>query len=124
MLVTIIVGLLASISAPFIQAARDKSYVTAAKADLRTLQHAIQSYVTMENQWPTSIAELVDSGYFTSSEDISVCYFLPIPAFSWRDASVLVLLAHSGSATMVYTVYPIYNGQIIEFQSNTQGCAF
>jgi type II secretory pathway pseudopilin PulG len=124
LLVTIIIGLLASISAPFVQAARDKAFVTAVRADLRNIQNAIETYMALESKWPTSITDLTDNDYFTSTEDVSVCYFIPIPAFTWRPASVLLLLAHEGSSTMVYTLYPIYNGQVIEFNSSSPGCGF
>lgn len=122
MLVTVIIGLIASISAPFVQTARDRAFVTAAKSDLRNIQTAIETYIALENKWPLSIADLTEKGYFTSTEDVAVCHFLPIPPFTWRPASVLLMLAHEGSATMVYTLYPIYNGKIIEFSSSTQGC--
>ena len=31
--------------------------------------------------------------------------------------------AHEESATMAYTLYPIYNGEIIELSSGSLGCA-
>jgi prepilin-type N-terminal cleavage/methylation domain-containing protein len=124
LLVTIIIGILASIAAPFVQAARDKALVAAARADLRNIQNAIESYVTMESRWPTTLTDLTDKDYFTSTPNVSVCYFIPIPASSWRPASVLLLLAHEGSTTMVYTLYPMYNGKVVEFTTSALGCAF
>lgn len=122
MLVTVIVSLLASIGAPFVQAARDRAYVRSARSDLGYLQHAIKSYRERESAWPTSIVDLRNDDDFTSSDHVSVCYFIPIPAFSWRPASVLVMLAHERSSTMVYTLYPIYDGEVIEFKSSARGC--
>jgi prepilin-type N-terminal cleavage/methylation domain-containing protein len=122
LLVTVIVGLLASISAPFVQAARDKTFVTAAMADLRNLEGAIEAYVTMESRRPTSLADLTDNDYYTNTNDVSVCLFIPIPEFSWRPASFLLVLAHAGSGTAVYTVYPIYGGRIEEFNTGDSGC--
>jgi hypothetical protein len=73
--------------------------------------------------WPSSLDDLTTTG-FTSTEGVSVWYFITLPEFSRRPASVLLILAHDGSATMLYTVYPISNGEVIEISSSTPACGF
>ncbi len=122
LVVTVIVGVLASIAVPSIRAARDKTFVEVARSDLRNLQHAVEAFTSIEYTLPRSIDELVSGAYVTLSTGVEVCLFRDIPAAPWRVASVIMMVAHEGSAVTLYTVYPIQEGRVYEIRTSRPGC--
>jgi len=120
-LVTVIVALLATIVSPWVQRARDRALVSAMKAELRTAVHAAELYHAEHFAWPASLDDLVDEGLYTPGGDVEYCYFVSIPAFSWREESLLLLVGHPGTTHVVYTVYPAW-GQMWDFDTGKAGC--
>ncbi len=119
---TVIVGVLASIAVPSFRAARDKTFIEVARSDLRNLQHAVEAYASIEYALPRSIDELVSGAYVTLSTGVEVCLFRGIPPAPWRVASVIIMVAHRGSAVTLYTVYPLQEGRVFEIQTSRPGC--
>lgn len=60
MIVIIIIGVLAAIAVPVYSEAAQKSKISRAKADLRTLESAISIYYAENNEYPENLDELVD----------------------------------------------------------------
>jgi general secretion pathway protein G len=122
LVVTVILGVLASLVAPFVGAARDKAYIKVARTDIRNLQNAIEAFASIEQAMPSTIDELIDRGYYSTSPNVGVCAFTRIPEAPWRPASVLLMVAHDGSPVSLYTVYPIQGGRVTELTTSRLGC--
>lgn len=122
LLVTVILGLLASISAPYFAAAREKAWAAAVMSDVRNAITAVEMYVANENSWPSTIDQVESAGW-TASQDTEVCLFIPVPATPYRGDYFILVAAHPASETVVWTAYPILDGRVNSFQrSGQRGC--
>lgn len=74
MVVVIIIGVLVAIAVPVYSNAAQKSRISRARADLRTLESAISIYYAEKSEYPELQKDLVDSNYLKE-----------IPTDPWRN---------------------------------------
>jgi prepilin-type N-terminal cleavage/methylation domain-containing protein len=122
LLVTVILGLLASIVAPYFGRARERAIVTTMHADLRNLTMAVETYVTAESSWPRRIEDVQELVGYTLSEGVEVCIYIGTPRSAFREGYFLAILGHARTTTKLFTAYPLWGSRVIEYQTSSVGC--
>ena len=123
LLVTVVLGVLASISAPYFSAARERAIETQMRADMRNVMQGVESYILLNGgQFPTSLEELVDGSTYVQTPEVEACMFLAIPPSPLREGYVIAMTAHPGTSTNMVIVYPLWGSEILDFDSGAPGC--
>lgn len=123
MLVTVIVGVLASIVAPYFVQARERAYLAQMQADVRHLIEGVETFVSLNNgSFPTSIADLEALSTYTPTRDVEYCLFTAVPRAPGRDPYIIALAGHAATTTKVFIVYPTWGSRISDFDSGRRGC--
>jgi type IV pilus assembly protein PilA len=71
LVVIIIIGILAAIAIPVFLSQRQKGYDAAAKSDLRNMATAEESYLTDNNVYTNSVANLLTEGFNESTASVN-----------------------------------------------------
>lgn len=122
-LVTVILGLLASIVAPYFGAARERAIANQMKADIRHLKEGVETYILMNGgQFPGDLEELQRGSTYNRTPDVEYCTFLAVPPTSAREGYVIAMAGHPGTTIKMFIVYPLWGNQILEFDSGRRGC--
>jgi prepilin-type N-terminal cleavage/methylation domain-containing protein len=150
LIVTMVIGILAAVAAPSIQAARERAWVAAAKTEVRYATQHVELYVSVNHDWPARIADLLEVGYEPSA-DIVFCRFDYVAAGAGggqggggngqgqgggrdnapgqnrpnvaTDRHVAMEAVHKASQTAVRTAYPIDGGLFEEIPRSSSACA-
>lgn len=123
LLVTVLLGILASIAAPYFARARERAYLAQMQADVRHLMDGVESYATLNNgSFPTSLADLESRSTFTRTRQVQYCLFSAVPRAPDRDPYIIALAGHAATTTKVFIVYPTWGTRIIDFDSGRLGC--
>jgi prepilin-type N-terminal cleavage/methylation domain-containing protein len=123
LLVTVILGLLATIVAPYFGAARERAIASQMQADMRNMMEGVETYILLNNgAFPSSVEELVEGSTYNQSSDIEYCMFLPVPPSSFREGYVIAMTGHPGTTTKMFILYPLWGSRILEFDDGTRGC--
>ncbi len=123
LLVTVILGLLATIVSPYFARARERAIVTQIRADVRQMMVAVETYAALNNgRWPTSITDLEEGGGYTPSGQVEYCFFAAVPRSRWREAYVIAMAGHPRTTTKIFVVYPLWGSRMIEFNNGKMGC--
>ncbi len=123
LLVTVILGLLASITAPYFAAARERAIATQMRADMRNMMEGIEMYVLLnDGQSATSLEDLIDKSTYNKTSDVEYCMFFAVPPSPWREGYVIAMTGHPGTSTKMFIVYPLWGSRILEFDNGRVGC--
>ncbi|MFC1660170.1 type II secretion system protein [Gemmatimonadota bacterium] len=123
LLVTVVLGILATIVAPYFQQARERAILTLVQADMRQLVEGIEAFSNMnEGRWPTSLEEVESGGSYVPSQGVEYCLFQYVPPRSGRGAYVVALAGHPGTTWKAFTAYPLWGGRTMEYESGQKGC--
>jgi len=123
LLVTVVLGILAMIVAPYFGRARERAYLAQMQADARHLMEGVETYLSLnDGSFPTSIADLEANSAFTHTTDVQYCLFTSVPRTGVRDPYVLAMAGHAGTTTKVFIAYPLWGSRIIDFDSGRRGC--
>lgn len=102
--VTLIIGILAMIMALSITTFRDRAMVATTRADVREALNGIELYRVTAFTLPSDLNELVQSGFFTSSNNVRYCTF----EMATNDEGIDVIRIeahHVGSSTLLSAEY-------------------
>lgn len=123
LLVTVILGLLASIVAPYFNAARERAIASQMRAELRNLKEGIETYVIMnDGLFPPSLEALENGSTYNPSTEIEYCVFEAVPPTAERGGYVIALAAHPETTLRMFVLYPLWGQEILEYDSGTRGC--
>jgi len=118
----VILGLFASIVAPYFQRGRESAWEDALTSDIRSAIVTVEGMVAADGRWPRSIEEVEAAGW-TPSKDTEVCLFLPVPATRFRGEYFIMVSAHPAGETVVWTAYPVLDGRVNSYVRDGQrGC--
>ena len=113
MVVTIIIGVLASLALAAFGGVREKAMVGAARAEVRNLLTAAEAYRSVNGLLPASLDDLLASGLHVSSENIDYCDFTRVDG---PPADLRVEAAHRGSTIHLVAQYPSWGVEMKEGQ--------
>lgn len=123
LLVTVVLGVLASIAAPYFGRARDRAYLAQMQADVRHLMEGVEVYAALnQGSFPSSLDDLESRSSFTRTEGIEYCMFAAVPRTSAREPYVIAMAGHPATTNKVFIVYPIWGSRIMDFDSGRRGC--
>ena len=123
LLVTLSLGILASIAVPYFDRARDRAYVARIQADVRHLMDGVEDYVIINHgRFPRSIEEMEAESTYIATEDIEYCLFTAVPGTAGREPYVIALAAHAETRMKVFIAFPLWGTRMLEFDSDRRGC--
>jgi prepilin-type N-terminal cleavage/methylation domain-containing protein len=123
LLVTLILGILASIAVPYFERARERAYVARIQADVRHLMDGVEDYVIINHgMFPGSIEEMEAQSTYVATEDIEYCLFAAVPETPGREAYVIALAAHAETGMKVFIAFPLWGSRMLDFDSGRRGC--
>jgi prepilin-type N-terminal cleavage/methylation domain-containing protein len=123
LLVTVVLGILASIVSPYFMQAREQAYTAQIQADVRHLMEGVETYVAMhDGAFPTSLEELEGGSTYVHTTEVQYCLFVAVPRSPGREPYILAQAGHPATTTKVFILYPIWGGGMIEFDSGQRGC--
>ena len=123
LLVTVVLGVLATIVAPYFGTARERAVASQMKADIRHLKEGVETFIIMNGgRFPGSLEELEEGSTYNKTAEVEYCTFLPVPPSSWREGYVIAMAAHPATTIKMFIVYPLWGSQILEFDSGRRGC--
>jgi len=123
LLVTVILGVLASIVAPYFGRVRERAYLAQMQVDSRHLMDGVESYLSLsDGSFPTSLNDLETGSSFTRTRDVEYCLFVAVPRTPGREPYVISQAGHAATTTKVFFVYPLWGSRIIDFDSGRRGC--
>lgn len=123
LLVTVVLGIIANIVAPYFQRAREQALVALVQADVRQMLEGVESYIALnDGAWPSSLEEVEAGGSYVPSDGVEYCAFVSVPRASGREPYVVALAAHRGTSWKVFVAYPIWGSRMIEYDSGGRGC--
>jgi len=123
LLVTVILGLLASIVAPYFGEARERAIAAQMRGELRNLKEGVETYLIMNNGlFPPNLEALEAGSTYTPSMDIEYCVFQAVPPSAARDGYVIALVAHPGTTVKMFLLYPLWGDRVLDFDSGVRGC--
>lgn len=103
MIVTIVIGVLASVAVASYAGVRERSKIAATRAELRNLLNAAETYRSITGLLPESLDVLVNGGYHASSQNIDYCDFSRDPG---PPEDLRIEAAHRGSNVHLVANYP------------------
>jgi Tfp pilus assembly protein PilE len=123
LLVTLSLGILASIAVPYFEKARERAYLARIQADVRHLMDGVENYVIINNgMFPTSIEELEALSTYIPTEDIEYCLFTAVPETAGREPYLIALAAHAETRMKVFIAFPLWGSRMLDFDSGRRGC--
>lgn len=123
LLVTVVLGLVATIVSPYVQRARERDLVTRMEADARDLARSVEIYTALnEGTWPTSVEEVREAVPWTPAGDVAYCRFVPVPGSARREPYFMAVAGHPGTTMKVFVAHPLRGPRIIVFDSGQRGC--
>lgn len=103
MVVTIVIGVLATMSIASFSGLREKSMIEATRVEIRTVITSAERYRAVHGLLPVSLDQLVDAGFHQKSRNIDYCTFT-------QDAGppldLVIEAAHRGSPIHLRARYP------------------
>ncbi len=121
-LLTVILGLAASIASPFFAEARERAMARRATEDVRRMTTAIESYLAATQEWPLSVEELVARRDYAPDPDIRYCMFRLVPGSETRSPYILLSAVHRAGRRRIVAAYPLWGGRTVETESTERGC--
>lgn len=103
MIVTVIIGVLASVAVASYAGLRERSKIAATRAELRNLLNAAETYRSITGLLPETLDILVNGGYHASSGNIDYCEFSRDPG---PPEDLRIEAAHKGSNVHLVAQYP------------------
>lgn len=103
MIVTVIIGVLASVAVASYAGLRERSKIAATRAELRNLLNAAETYRSITGLLPETLDILVNGGYHASSANIDYCDFSRDPG---PPEDLRIEAAHKGSNVHLVAQYP------------------
>jgi prepilin-type N-terminal cleavage/methylation domain-containing protein len=123
LLVTLILGILASIAVPYFDRARERAYLARIQGDVRHLMDGVENYVIINHgMFPSSIEEVEDLSTYIPTEDIEYCLFAAVPETAGREPYVIALAAHAETRMKVFIAFPLWGSRMLDFDSGRRGC--
>ena len=123
LLVTVGLGLLATIVAPYFGSARERALASQMKADIRHLKEGVETFTVLNGgRFPGSLEELEEGSTYNQTAEVEYCTFLAVPPSSLREGYVIAMAAHPATTLKMFIVYPLWGNQILEFDSGRRGC--
>ena len=123
LLVTVIIGLLATIVAPHFGRARESVYLARVQADMRYLASEVEKYAALkEGGLPGSMEDLRAGSAFNPSQEVEYCLFEAVPGGDGRDANLIVVAGHPASTRKVLLLFPLWGSEIVDFDNGRRGC--
>lgn len=123
LLVTLVLGILASIAVPYFGQARERAYLARIQADLHQLMEGVENHIALNNGlFPSSIEELEARSTYTRTGDVEYCLFTSVPRTPWREPYVIALAGDHATTTKVLILYPLWGSQMLDFDSGSRGC--
>lgn len=123
LLVTVVLGLVATMVSPYVQRARERDLVTRMEADVQDLARSVDIYTALnEGTWPTSVEEVREAVPWTPAEDVDYCRFIPVPGSARREPYFMAVAGHPGTTMKVFVAHPLRGTRIIVFDSGQRGC--
>jgi len=123
LLVTVIIGLMATIVAPHFGRAGESAYLAQVQAEMRNLVVEVERYRALEDgELPRSIEDLKAGGAFTPSQEVDYCLFEAIQGTDVRDARLIVIAGHPASTRKALLLYPLWRSEIMDFDRGRKGC--
>jgi type II secretory pathway pseudopilin PulG len=123
LLITVVLGILATIVAPYFQRAREQAVLALVQADVRQLVESVETYSSLNlGRLPTSVEEVESGGSYVPSQDVEYCVFTYVPRRPGEGPYIVALASHPGTTWKVFTAYPLWGGRTVEFDSGQRGC--
>jgi prepilin-type N-terminal cleavage/methylation domain-containing protein len=116
MVVTMIIGILASLAQASYAGLRERSMTAAARIEVRNVMVASEEYRAVTGLLPATLNDLVTGGYHQVSSNIDYCQFQLQPG---PPQDLLIEAAHRGSIVHLLTSYPSQSGLIQESRTTT-----
>ena len=123
LLVTVIIGIIATIAAPYLQRDREEAVLTLMQEDVRELMEGVDAFVSLnQGRWPTSLQEVEAGGRYVPREGVEYCVFRYVPPRAGRGPYAIALVGHRGTRLKVFTAHPLWGGRTLEYDSGNRGC--
>ena len=122
MLATVIIGLLASLVAPYFGRQREETATATVATEVRALMTALENYRARHEAWPESIADLEAESLYTPPPGVEYCLFHRVPGHEFRMEYVYFIAAHPQSSLKVSSAYPLWGRRLLEIPTETPGC--
>lgn len=123
LLVTVVLGIMAIIVAPYFGRARERAYLAQMQADARHLMEGVETYLSLnDGSFPTSIADLEARSTFAHTTDVQYCLFVAVPRTPGREPYIIATAGHAATTIKVFFAYPLWGSRIIDFDSGRRGC--
>jgi len=123
LLVTVVLGIVASIVAPYFVRARERAVVAVMEADAHALMEGLETYATLnEGRWPPSLAELESGSTYAPTRSVRYCAFVSVPTSPGRGPYVLAIAGHPDTTVKILILYPIWGSRTLEFDDGQRGC--
>ena len=111
MLVTLLLGVLATIAAESFSALKQRSMTAATRAELRNVMTAVERYRTVTGLLPSDLDDLVNGGFHRPSANVNYCTF---ERDDGPPADVRLEAAHRGSTRHLVARYPSWSVEMHE----------
>jgi general secretion pathway protein G len=123
LLVTVIIGIIATIAAPYFQQDREEALLRLMQEDVTELMEGVDAFVSLnQGRWPTSVQEVEAAGRYVPREGVEYCIFRSVPSRAGRGPYVIALVGHRGTRMKVFTAHPLWGGRMTEYESDDRGC--
>ena len=103
MVITVIVGILATIALGAFTSVRERGMTAAARTEIRNAINAAEIYYTVNGVYPASMADLVNAGIYSQSSSVDYCVF---QLQAGPPPDLLLEVAHRGSNVHLSARYP------------------
>lgn len=119
MVVTVIIGILASLAQASYAGIRERSMTAATTVEVRNVITASEKYRAVTGWLPASVNDLVVGGYHRVSPNIDYCQFQLNPG---PPQELFIEAAHRGSVVHLLANYPS-QGVVIQESTATADCS-
>lgn len=116
MLVTIIIGVLASLAMAGFSGVKERTKTAAVRSDVRNVLTAAEAYRSVHGLLPSSLDELVTAGLHRPSENVGYCVF---QRAAGPPEELRIEAAHTGSTLHLVANYPSAGVTLQEVVSTT-----
>ncbi|HKJ92698.1 MAG TPA: prepilin-type N-terminal cleavage/methylation domain-containing protein [Longimicrobiales bacterium] len=119
MLVTVIIGILATVAVAEYSSVRDKSMLAVVHTELRQTMTDIERYQAVTGTLPATLDDLVNGGYHVKSKNVNYCTFEV--QTGGPEPYVEMEAAHKSSTTHLEARYPLWGVKTQQI-SGTNDC--
>jgi prepilin-type N-terminal cleavage/methylation domain-containing protein len=116
MIITVLIGLLATIAVTKLNGFRDKAKLAATRSELRNVITAAEVYRTVHGYFPATLDDLVDGGFHREPTNVAYCTFSVQPG---PPEDLHLEAAYEGSTRHLVAQYPSWGVNVQETTAAT-----